>query len=344
LQKDLKIWTSDKKFELNGREFPRGTLIFKTEQNGDAIHAAMEELAKSSGAEVVATDTAYVEKGVSLGSRHVVPMRRPRVAIAWDEPTSSYGAGNTRFVLERQFHYPTTPIRTRQLSSSADLDRFDVLILPDTRSGYSRALGSSGMDRIKTWVRNGGALVAIAGAVAEVADPKVDLLTISREYQPREDAKTSKEDEKREARVAGKLIEKEEDWKKAIEPEKESPDSLGGVLVRAKLDPDNWVTAGIAETVNVMVRGRNIYQPIKLDKGVNAAYFLGPEELLKGGYMWEENRKQMAYKPFVVVQRTGRGVTVGFIQDPNFRAYMDGLNILFLNSILRSQTEARYGR
>ncbi len=348
LRKDLKIWTADKKLELNGREFPRGTLIFKTAENGDTIHTDIAELAKSSGAEVVATSTAYVEKGISLGSNHVLPVRKPRIAIAWDEPTSSYAAGSTRFVLERQFNYPTTPIRARNLASSADLSRFDVLILPDTRGGYSSTLDSSGMERIKTWVRNGGVLVAIAGAIADVADPKVDLLTISREYQPREEAKAAekakKEEEKREARVPGRLLATEEDWKKAIEPEKESPDSVSGVLALAKLDPDNWVTAGFAETVNVMVSGGNIYQPIKLDKGVNATVFAGPDELLRSGYMWEENRKQTAYKPFIVVQRTGRGVTVGFTHDPNFRAYMDGLNILFLNSIFRSQTKARFGQ
>jgi zinc carboxypeptidase len=343
LLKDLTVWTADKKFELNGHRFSRGTLIFKVADNDASIHSVITELAKTSGADVFASNTAYVVKGISLGSNYVIPMKKPTIAIAWDEPTASYSAGTTRFVIERQFGYPTTPIRTRNLAGSADLDRFDVLILPSTRSGYAKAVGEAGMARLKSWVRAGGTLIALSGAVADLADPKVDLLSISREYQPREDEKktAAKKEEKREARVPGKLIEKEEDWKKAIEPKKESPDSVAGVLALANLDPDNWVTAGIAESVNVMVQGKNIYTPITLDKGVNAAVFAGPDELLKSGYMWDENRKQTAYKPFIVVQRTGKGYTVGFTADPNYRAYMDGLNILFLNSIFRSQTDAR---
>jgi len=90
-----------------------------------------------------------------------------------------------------------------------------------------------------------------------------------------------------------------------------------------------------------MVSGRLIFTPIKLDKGVNAAVFLGPDRLVASGYMWEENRKQMAYKALVAVQREGRGVIIAFTADPNFRAYMDGPNVLFLNAVFRGPAHAR---
>ena len=40
--------------------------------------------------------------------------------------------------------------------------------------------------------------------------------------------------------------------------------------------------------------------------------------------IWEENRKQLAYKPFAVVQPSGRGFVIAFTQDPTIRAYLDG--------------------
>ncbi len=113
------------------------------------------------------------------------------------------------------------------------------------------------------------------------------------------------------------------------------------VLRYARLDADHWMTAGLGETVNVLVSGRTIFTPIKLDKGVNAAVFAGPKDLLVSGYLWEENRKQMAYKPFVIVQREGRGNVIAFTADPNFRAFMDGLNVLFLNAVFRGPAHAR---
>ncbi|MBL8233115.1 MAG: hypothetical protein JNL98_31745, partial [Bryobacterales bacterium] len=73
----------------------------------------------------------------------------------------------------------------------------------------------------------------------------------------------------------------------------------------------------------------------------NTAFFVGPEEVVASGYMWEENRKQLAYKPLVMVQREGRGQVIAFTADPNFRAFMDGMNILFLNAVLRGPARAR---
>jgi hypothetical protein len=346
LRRGLKVWTADKTLELGGREYPRGTLILRAVENPGSLRTTLELLAKQTGAEVAAIDSAYVTKGISLGSRHVLPVRQPRVAMAWDRPAASYSAGSLRFVIERQFGYPVTPIRTSTLRSTrTELDRFDVLILPDASGGYAGALESSGLERLKEWVRQGGTLIAIGGAMADVSDPKVDLLSISREYQPREGAEKTpaKEPEKREPRVPGRLIENEEGFRKAIEPDKEPPDSAPGVLVRARMDPDHWVTAGLPETVNVLVQGTHIYTPVKLDKGVNAALFADPKELLASGYLWEENRKQLAYKPFVVVQPTGNGVTVGLTADPGFRAYVDGLHVLLMNAIFRSQAKARFG-
>jgi hypothetical protein len=90
-----------------------------------------------------------------------------------------------------------------------------------------------------------------------------------------------------------------------------------------------------------MVQGRAIFSPIKLDKGVNAAIFLEPDKLLASGYLWEENRKQLAFKPLVIVQQEGRGVVVAFTSDPNFRAYLDGMNVLFLNAVFRGPAHAR---
>jgi uncharacterized protein YigA (DUF484 family) len=90
-----------------------------------------------------------------------------------------------------------------------------------------------------------------------------------------------------------------------------------------------------------MVNGREIFTPIKLDKGINAAVYVGPEDVVASGYMWEENRKQIAYKPLVIVQKEGRGNVIAFTSDPNYRAFMDGMNVLFLNAVLRGPARVR---
>ena len=48
----------------------------------------------------------------------------------------------------------------------------------------------------------------------------------------------------------------------------------------------------------------------------------------------------LAYKPLLMEQRHGRGRVIGFTVGPNFRAYMDGLNVLFLNALFRGPAHA----
>jgi hypothetical protein len=362
LRQGLRVHSTDKAFRQNGREFPRGTLILKVKENAAGLAEKVAKIAESSGAEVAGTESGWVDEGPNFGSRHVVPLRPPSVAILWDRPVSSASAGHTRFVLERQYGYPATPIRTYTLAA-ADLSKFHVIILPDAGmgEGYAGALGAAGARKLKEWVAAGGTLIGLAGAVSYLADPRTALLSIAQENLARPDAEPAKEATKEaprrveapptpgappsapsaEPRVAGKILAKEEDYFKSIRAESELPDPVAGVLLRARTDPDHWLTAGAAETVVALLSGRTVFTPVKLDKGVNAAYFEAPEKLVAGGHMWEENRKQVAFKPMLVAQREGRGNVIGFTVDPNFRAYMDGLNVLFLNAVFRGPARPR---
>lgn len=339
LREGFRVHTTNKSFRQNGREFPRGTLIFRVKENPETLHAAIERLAASSGAEVVATNSGWVDDGVNFGSRHVVHIRKPAVAIAWDQGVGAYSAGHARFVLERQYHYPTTPVRT-QLLGPADLSRFDVLILPD--GNYANVFGGEAPQKIKDWVNAGGTLVAIGGALNWLTDAKVGLLATTRENLPRETDPPKKEEPK-EGRVPGKILDKPEDYEKAIQPEDSPPDPAPGAIVTADIDPDHWVTVGAPATVNALVAGNTIWTPIRLDKGVNAAVFQEPDKAPASGYLWEENRKLLGRKPLLMVQRHGRGHVVAFSADPNYRAYLDGMNTLFLNAVFRGPANARRG-
>jgi hypothetical protein len=271
--------------------------------------------------------------------------------MAWDRPTSSYSAGNTRFIIERQFDFPVTAIRMNQLKS-ADLSQYQVLILPESGygPGYAESLGEDGTANLKDWVAKGGVLIGIGNATRYLSDPNIDFLSIRRENAVVETDKEKtgagergeQDDNKpQEPTVEGRYLTSPADYEAQITPEKGRPDSVAGVLVKSDVDPDHWLAAGVAPTLNVLVRGSDIYTPMRMDKGVNVAVFRKADELLASGYIWEENRKQLAYKPFVVAQASGDGYVIGFTQDPNVRAYLDGLNLIFMNAILRGSAHAR---
>ena len=355
LREGLNVKSTDLAFTHQGRSYPAGTLIIDVADNPADLAVTMATLAERTGAEVVAVDDSWVTDGPNFGSNNVVRFNAPDVAILWDTPTSSYSAGNTRFVIERQFDYPVTAIRVATLPT-ADLSRYEVLILPESWQGYTGSMGEEVITKLKDWVSRGGVLISVGTANRLLADPNVDLLSIRREdaVVARDDdeekngapsAAGSKDgDEPLEPTVAGTIVANEEEYTSLITAEKPAPDSVAGVLVRANVDPDHWLGAGVASRLNVLVRGQDIYTPIRFDKGVNVAVFAPADELIASGYMWEENRKQMAYKPFAAVQPTGRGFVIAFTQDPNVRAYLDGLNVIFMNAILRGAAHARPAR
>jgi len=349
LQQGLIVKSTDKTFTHSGRRYPAGSLILDIEDNPHNIAETITELARSTGADVMSVDNSWVSEGPNFGSENVVRFNQPKVAIVWDRPTSSYSAGNTRFIIERQFDYPVTAIRAAQLKS-ADLSRYQVLILPESGwgPGYNDYLGKTGTDNLKDWVSRGGVLIGLGNANRYLADPEVNLLSIRRENAVVEAGKDknggshNKTDSKpKEATVDGQYLTSKSELKESITPKIDRPDSVAGVLVKAEVDPDHWLGAGVASKLNVLVRGSDIYTPVKMDKGVNVATFSNADELLASGYIWEQNRKQLAYKPFVVAERSGKGYVIGFTQDPNVRAYLDGLNVIFMNAILRGSAHAR---
>ncbi len=368
LKSGLRVLSSDRPFAQNGRTYPAGTAIVRVKDNPASVHETVRGAAEMSGAEVVATSTSWVDEGPNFGSNRVEYLTKPRIALAWDRPAAAGSAGQTRFILERQFGYPVTVVRTQQLGS-ADLSKYNVIVLPDgSGDAYASVLGVGGIRHLKDWVESGGTLVGLgAGAVQFMADAKTGLLDVKQENAAVPD--TGKPESKpavqpstqgvstagptapptppagspaadTSGRVPGKLLKNAEDYAKAILPEHELPFSAHGFLARAKVDNEHWLGAGCSEAVYPLIGGRAIFTPVKADKGNNVAIFAGPDQVAASGYVWDEYRKQIAYKPFVLFEHQGRGNVIGFTSDPNFRAYLNGLNVLFLNAVFRGPAHA----
>lgn len=343
LQAGLAVKSNDKAFTNVGNEYPSGSLIIDVADNSASLFSKVTAIAEKTGARVVAVNDSWVTDGPSFGSANVVRHNEIKIAMAWDEPTASYSAGNTRFVIERQFDYPVTPIRVDRLRT-ANLNRYQVLILPVMNgAGYKSALGERGIENIKAWVRQGGVLISLGNATRFLADPDVDMLAVRRERAVVELEKIPDTDSD-EATVQGQYLSELEAYDEQVVALEDNPYSVSGVLVRADVHPEHWLSAGVAPELNVLVRGSDIYTPIRINDGINVVRFQGPDDLVSSGYLWEENRKQLAYKPFVISQSSGAGEIVAFTQDPTVRAYLDGLNVILMNAIFRASAHARPSR
>ncbi len=344
-RQSVRVFCADKAFTQNGRTYPGGTLIIKVKDNPEDLYQRLTRLAVDVGVDIYPTDTAWVEDGVNFGSDEVKFLRKPIVAMAYQIPTSAYAVGWARYLLEQEYSYPVTVINTQQLRN-VDLRDFNVLILPNGSSEYEQLLGESGAEQIGRWVQNGGILITIGEATRWLTDEEVDLLATKREFKggkpekspsERQPSQETKAESEKPAQSASESPKKEEpkpfDVEEAIKPEEELPGSTPGAIMRVTLDTEHWLAFGYDGDTNVLVESRNVFTPLKLDKGRNVGLYMSEDKVVLSGFTWEDARKQIANKAYLMVQSHGRGHVVAFAEDPNYRAFCDGLNLLFLNAI-----------
>ena len=322
---------TDTAFTVAGREFPRGTVVFAAGDNPDGVQA-VATLAAMSGAETVPLDSGWVEDGPNLGSDSFVRLAMPRVAMVWDDGVSPLSAGATRYVIEQRFGLPVAPIRSGSITR-ADLSDWDVVIVPDVYT-----LSGSARSALASYVRGGGVLVAYGDALAEFAEGDGALFSTSRETVLGGDPDGDDDEDT----VAGTAIESDADYRAAIVDQSRRPDTLPGALLNTVVDGESFLAAGYDGLPPVVFAdGSLILTPLTLSAGTNVVRFAPAGELVASGYVWDENRRQMAYKPYMIAERTGRGLAIGFVHDPTVRGYLDGLDLLLANSVIVAPARVR---
>lgn len=327
MRSGLKANVTRDAFVQDGRKFSKGSAIFSVAENGDGLKSTLDALLKEHGGEIVPMQTSWVDEGPNLGSGSFSQARLPKIAMVWGMGTSPLSAGASRYVLERQLGLPVTPIRTIHMGY-ADLSGFDVLVLPETGFGFGQALGG-GADAVVEFVREGGVVVGFGSAVGALAGGDLDLLPAKRERKVGDNGSNASD----ESTVPGTELWSEDDYNAAVRDGGQRPDTVPGVLLRATANPDHWLSAGYTESISLF-RGSTIYSPLMDSEGINVFRYKDAEELLASGYLWDDVRKQLARKPFVMARNVGDGMVIGFAQDPTVRAYQNGLQLLIANSVV----------
>ncbi len=339
LRAGLRVRVAEAGFQLAGRSWPAGTAIVRVSDNPGDARERLAAILDRHHVEALATDTGYVEEGVSLGSERVHLLKSPRVLLAWDRPASSQSAGWARWVLERRYGQPVSAVRVSTLGR-VDLRRFDVVVLPS--GDYANAIGKPVVKKLGDWVDAGGTLVALGEASRWLTRAKVGLLATRTELKDGKPEVEQTEDEKKDGAEKSKgKDEKGKDEKpqpfeleKAIQPEHERPDAVPGALLQVVLDPEHWLSAGAGRQVQAVVDSRRVFTPLKLDEGTNVGVYARKDEVVASGFVWEGARALLAQKAFLMHQPKGEGHVIAFAEDPNYRGYAEATELLFMNAVL----------
>jgi hypothetical protein len=77
-----------------------------------------------------------------------------------------------------------------------------------------------------------------------------------------------------------------------------------------------------------------VFAPLKLDAGRNVAVYETIERLVASGLVWKEAQPLIAERAYLMHQPMGQGHIIAFAEDPNYRAFAEATELLFINAVL----------
>jgi hypothetical protein len=296
---------------FGGQSWPAGTWFIPARGN-DTVQARVT--AAGLGGIVRPVATGMAESGIDLGSENVARVELPRVAVVAGEGVSATSFGAHWYFLEQELGMPFDAVLASDLAQ-IDLSEYDVIVVPDASP---RALRGAD-EALKTWIQNGGRLIAVAGgaeAVAGMAEVKV------REGGAPADSAANE----RARYLAGREERQRREWRQEVP----------GAILPLRLDPAHPLSYGAGmddrpgETY-ALHAGTTVFEPAAGLETV--AYF--PERLTRiSGVISPENLRRLEQGSWLVTRRMGGGSVVLFADDPLFRLFWQATEPLYVNAIL----------
>ncbi len=298
----------------SGTQFGRGTILVSKGQSSDsdqAFYQALQEVAKESGITIHALGTGYTG-GVNLGSPGIQVLEKPSIALLVEGGVFSNEAGEVWHLLDQRFQMPITLLALDQLLR-VDLSRYNVIIMP---SGNYNQLGKQGASKLDSWVRRGGTLLARGTAMAWLAQNELGNFKFKSETEA-------------DSTVQKNYAEFSQDQGSKV---------TGGAIFNAQLDITHPIGYGYTQPALTTFRsGNQFLQPASNPYANPMVYTDAP---LAAGYIYPFNLDQIKNSGAIQVTGLGSGKIIGYVDNPNFRAFWFGTNKLFMNGIFFGQTIA----
>ncbi len=175
LQEGFQLRAALDAFTLKGRSFPRGSILLRTRTNKPHLFHRLRAWAKSLGVNVYATRTALSDKGPDLGGNRFGVLLRPKIAVVTGRSVSPTEYGAVWHWLDKRMGLPFAGVPLHSLSNT-DLSRYNVIVMPPAEEdAYTKALGTDGVSKLRSWVEAGGSLIALGNASSVLLQPKIRL-------------------------------------------------------------------------------------------------------------------------------------------------------------------------
>ena len=305
LQKGLRAKVGMTPFSMNGTTYDYGTILIPV-QNQELTPKALAEFIKevSTNSNVTITGvTTGQTQGIDLGSNDFKTLETPKVAMLVGEGVNPYDAGEIWHVFDQRYEMLLTKLDTRNFNR-IDLSTYTDLILPNN---WGSGLDTNAINKIKSWVRNGGTLIAYKNNGKWL--DKNELLKMN--FKKVKDTARNISFEQRGNYRGAKVI--------------------GGAIFETTLDRSHPIAFGFKNNTLPVFRNSTLFVEPDTDSYNNPIQYT--ETPLLSGYISKPNLTLLKNSVPFKMGNFGRGTVVYFTDNGNFRAFWYGTNKLLMNAI-----------
>ncbi|MFL5809487.1 MAG: M14 family metallopeptidase [Flavisolibacter sp.] len=312
LQKGIRLRVNEQPFETAGKKFDRGSiLVLRTSnQNKTTLWDDVSTLANQSGVKITPISSGFVDKGNDFGSSKIRALKSRRIALLTGEGVGSNAAGEVWHFFDQQIDYPLTLINVTDFSRVKWND-YDVLIMPD--GNYRFLNDKTQAEALKNWVQQGGHLIALEGAVAQLATQDWGIKSKKED----DDTKESKDN----YASLRKYEDRERDFIPNITP---------GSIFKVELDNTHPLAFGYPNYYYTLKQDDRIYEFIK-EGGWNVGVIKKSKQI--AGFVGSKLQNRLQDGLLFGVQDLGEGSVTYLSDDVLFRSFWENGKLMFANAV-----------
>lgn len=313
LRNKIRVRYAHKPFTLDGISHERGTLIITKSDNKQInnFNTILTNASKNHNKTLISTNTGFVESGKDFGSGYVDVIQDLNIAVLSGEPTSTLRFGEIWNFFEQQLNFPIS-VLDEDYFSRIDLTTYDILILPDGR-GYNSFLSSHIKEKIKDWVKRGGKLIVMGGAINALTSSDKDFNIKEKEIE--KDSTNT---------ISSFEVSEREQIKSEIT----------GAIFKATVDNTNPLAYGYDDTYFTLKLGDRAYK--YLENG-SAVYLSEGANQPVSGFAGSEAKKKIAETLIFGTEEMGRGQIIYMVDNPLFRGFWENGKLFFANALFMVQ-------
>lgn len=305
LQKGIRAKVGMRPFKLENRSYDYGTVLIPVQNqklSAEELSNFIKEVVRKTHVAIQPVSTGLTQ-GIDLGSSQFRLLKAPKIAILVGDGVRSYDAGEIWHLLDTRYNMHLTKIDTRNFSG-VDLSRYTDIILP---SFWGSALDKGDAEKLKTWVRSGGTLIAYRNVGRWLNEHDILKMT----FKTKSDTARNIPFDQRNNYSGAKVI--------------------GGAIFNTQLDRSHPIAFGYKNDQLPMFRNTTIFlKPAKNSFHNPIQYTSKP---LLGGYVSDSNLEQLKNSVPFRTANFGRGQVIYFTDNTNFRAFWYGTNKLLMNAV-----------